>query len=200
MLTINILDFFKAGGIFMFPILGVFIIGFAIFVERYFYLSSCNLKNRKFLNVVDSKEVPLSEAIASSNSIMAKIWKPVFSDIALDKNRLQEVEALNVEANYSIGRRTQGIALFANVATLLGLLGTIVGLISSFASIADVSAVEKASVLSTSISVAMNTTAAGLIASVPLLVLHYIVQSKSDKIETQCIAFNKRVYGILNEA
>lgn len=184
----------------MFPILGAFVIGLAIFAERYLYLSGCSLKNKKFLNSIDSKKVPLSEAISSSNSMMAKVWKPVFSDVALDKEHLQEVEALNVEANYSIGRRTQGIALFANVATLLGLLGTIVGLISSFASIADVSAAEKASVLSTSISIAMNTTAAGLIASVPLLILHYVVQSKADKIEAQCAAFNKRVHGLLNKA
>jgi biopolymer transport protein ExbB len=72
--------------------------------------------------------------------------------------------------------------LFANVATLLGLLGTIVGLIQAFTAVANANPAEKADLLSASISVAMNTTAFGLIVAVPLLILHAVINSRTSEI------------------
>ena len=79
-------------------------------------------------------------------------------------------------------KRTSYIALFANVATLLGLLGTIVGLIQAFTAVANANPAEKADLLSASISVAMNTTAFGLIVAVPLLILHAVINSRTSEI------------------
>jgi biopolymer transport protein ExbB len=79
-------------------------------------------------------------------------------------------------------RRTQYIALGANVATLLGLLGTIVGLIQAFTAVSNANPAEKADLLSASISVAMNTTAFGLLVAIPLLVAHSVVSSKAGAI------------------
>ena len=63
-------------------------------------------------------------------------------------------------------------AMFSNIATLLGLLGTIMGLIEAFTAVANANPAEKANLLSASISVAMNTTAFGLMSAIPLLLLH----------------------------
>ncbi|MBR9980882.1 MAG: MotA/TolQ/ExbB proton channel family protein, partial [Desulfatitalea sp.] len=69
-------------------------------------------------------------------------------------------------------KRTPYIALLSNIATLLGLLGTIMGLIEAFTALANANPAEKADLLSASISVAMNTTAFGLMSAIPLLLLH----------------------------
>jgi biopolymer transport protein ExbB/TolQ len=79
-------------------------------------------------------------------------------------------------------KRTHYLATFANVATLLGLLGTIIGLIDAFTSISEANPAEKADLLSSSISVAMNTTAFGLMVGIPLLLLHSWLQTKTTEI------------------
>jgi biopolymer transport protein ExbB len=82
----------------------------------------------------------------------------------------------------NIERRTPYLATFANIATLLGLLGTIIGLIAAFTAVANADPAEKATLLSQSISIAMNTTAFGLMAAIPLLLIHSILQSKTSAI------------------
>jgi biopolymer transport protein ExbB/TolQ len=70
----------------------------------------------------------------------------------------------------------------ANISTLLGLLGTIIGLIAAFTAVANADPAEKASLLSQSISVAMNTTAFGLMSAIPLLLIHAVLQTKTNEI------------------
>jgi biopolymer transport protein ExbB/TolQ len=79
-------------------------------------------------------------------------------------------------------KRTPYLATFANIATLLGLLGTILGLIAAFSAVANADPAEKANLLSSSISVAMNTTAFGLIAAIPLLLLHAMIVTKTSEV------------------
>ena len=79
-------------------------------------------------------------------------------------------------------KRTHYLATFANLATLLGLLGTVMGLIRAFAAVATVNPAEKANLLSASISVAMNCTAFGLMTAVPLLFIHAWLQTKTTEI------------------
>jgi len=78
-----------------------------------------------------------------------------------------------------IEKRTGYLAMLGNVATLLGLLGTIIGLISAFAAVATASASEKAAILSSSISEAMNCTAYGLLTAIPALVAYSVLQGRS---------------------
>ena len=79
-------------------------------------------------------------------------------------------------------KRTQYLATLANISTLLGLLGTIIGLIAAFTAVASADPAQKASLLSQSISVAMNTTAFGLMAAIPLLLIHSVIQAKTNEI------------------
>ncbi len=87
-----------------------------------------------------------------------------------------------MEALPAIEKRTAYLATFANIATLLGLLGTIIGLIAAFSAVANADPAEKATLLSQSISIAMNTTAFGLIAAIPLLLVHAYLQGKTNAI------------------
>ena len=90
-------------------------------------------------------------------------------------------------------KRTHYLATFANIATLLGLLGTIIGLIKAFTAVAQVDPALKAEILSTSISVAMNTTAFGLMAAIPLLLIYAVLQTKTteltDSLEMATVKF-----------
>jgi biopolymer transport protein ExbB/TolQ len=94
----------------------------------------------------------------------------------------QAMEESLMEIMPRLERRTHYLATFANIATLLGLLGTIIGLISAFSAISTASPAEKAELLSSSISVAMNTTALGLIVAIPLLLVHALLQTKTTEI------------------
>ncbi|MCK4707286.1 MAG: MotA/TolQ/ExbB proton channel family protein, partial [Gammaproteobacteria bacterium] len=87
-----------------------------------------------------------------------------------------------MEVMPSLEARTHYLATYANIATLLGLLGTIIGLIQAFTAVANADPAEKADLLSASISIAMNTTAFGLIAAIPLLLLHTVIQTKTSKL------------------
>ncbi|WP_242392071.1 MotA/TolQ/ExbB proton channel family protein [Anaeromyxobacter oryzisoli] len=78
-----------------------------------------------------------------------------------------------------IEKRTGYLAMIGNVATLLGLLGTIIGLISAFGAVADAPPAEKARILASSISEAMNCTAFGLLTAIPALIAYSVLQGRS---------------------
>lgn len=90
-------------------------------------------------------------------------------------------------------KRTHYIGTFANIATLLGLLGTIMGLIAAFSAVATANSAEKATLLSASISVAMNCTAFGLIVAITLVLVHAFLQTKTtelvDSLEMASVKF-----------
>ncbi|MBU6375401.1 MAG: MotA/TolQ/ExbB proton channel family protein [Bdellovibrionales bacterium] len=90
-------------------------------------------------------------------------------------------EALSREIS-TLDKRTGFLGMFGNVATLLGLLGTIAGMITSFAAVASASPADRATMLSMGISEAMNCTAFGLIVAIPALVCFAIFQNRTDKV------------------
>jgi biopolymer transport protein ExbB len=87
-----------------------------------------------------------------------------------------------LEAVPRLEKRTHYLATLANIATLLGLLGTIIGLTEAFTSVAAADAADKAVLLSASISIAMNTTAFGLMVAIPLLLIHAVMQTKTSEL------------------
>ena len=96
-------------------------------------------------------------------------------------------------------KRTQYLATLANVSTLLGLLGTIIGLIAAFTAVANADPAEKASLLSQSISVAMNTTAFGLMSAIPLLLSHAVLQTKTNEIVDSFEMAGVKLLNIISE-
>ena len=94
----------------------------------------------------------------------------------------ERVEEGLLEVVPTLEKRTHYLATFANVATLMGLLGTIAGLIQAFTSVANASAAEKADALSAAISVAMNCTAFGLLVAIPLVLIYSVLQSKTTEL------------------
>ncbi len=196
-----IVRFFTAGGAFMFPILLVGAIAAAITIERYVTLAKMSAGNRRTWSRVEP--VIASGDFDKARELMGKDDSPIARvlnmGLALQGavRRRDDVEKAMQESMMEIvpqlEKRTHYLATAANVATLLGLLGTVSGLIHAFAAVATVNPADKANLLSASISEAMNCTAFGLVTAVPILVLHAFLQSKtmglSDGLETAAIRF-----------
>jgi len=106
-------------------------------------------------------------------------------EVAMEQSMMEIVPQLE--------KRTHYLATFANLATLLGLLGTVSGLIHAFAAVATVNPAEKANLLSASISEAMNCTAFGLMTAVPIVFVHALLQTKTteliNSLETASVKF-----------
>jgi biopolymer transport protein ExbB/TolQ len=183
-------SFFQQGGPFMYPIALVFGVGLAIALERYFYLANQTRINRRDYERIlpllkQRKQRELASLVQKSRSAMSRIIADGLNRRTSSRRRADIEYAMEeglLEVLPSIERRTPYLATFANIATLLGLLGTIIGLIAAFTAVANADPAEKATLLSESISIAMNTTAFGLMAAIPLLLVHSVLQSKTSAI------------------
>ncbi len=186
----SIVGFFVTGGPFMYPILIVFAVGAAIAVERYITLTIVTTKNQSLWTKVQPAlvEGDFERAREMTNEDDSTISRLL--SMGLDRQgavrRREDVEIAMEESMMEIipqlEKRTPYVALASNIATLLGLLGTIMGLIEAFTAVANANPAEKADLLSASISVAMNTTAFGLIVAIPLLVTNTVLMAKTSEI------------------
>ena len=190
MVIYSMLAFFQKGGLFMYPILLVFVAGMAISIERWFQLSRTRNTNRKMWNVLNPMlsrgEFDKARAIIGKDkSAVSQMLGMGLARLGVVRRR-EDIEIAMEESMMEIipqlEKRTPYVALLSNIATLLGLLGTIMGLIEAFTAVANANPAEKADLLSASISVAMNTTAFGLMSAIPLLLFHAKLTSTTGQI------------------
>ena len=186
----SMVAFFQKGGLFMYPILLVFVAGMAITVERWFQLNRIRSMNRKMWNLL--QPVLVKGDFDKARAIIKKDKSTISQMLGMGLARLGAVrrrddieiamEESMMEIIPQLEKRTPYVALLSNIATLLGLLGTIMGLIEAFTAVANANPAEKADLLSASISVAMNTTAFGLMSAIPLLLFHAKLTSTTGQI------------------
>ncbi len=186
----SMLAFFYKGGMFMYPILFVFAVGLAIALERWLRLSRIRSVNRKMWNrlypmivkgefekvkaVVGKDKSTIAQMLGMGLARQGTVRRREDIEIAMEESMMEIIPQLEA--------RTPYVALLSNIATLLGLLGTIMGLIEAFTAVANANPAEKADLLSASISVAMNTTAFGLMSAIPLLLFHAKLTSTTGQI------------------
>ncbi len=186
----SIVAFFQKGGLFMYPILLVFAAGMAIAVERWFQLNRIRSANHsmwkllqpvlvkgqfdKARQMVNKNKSTISQMLAMGLARQGAVRRRDDIEIAMEESMMEIIPQLE--------KRTPYVALLSNIATLLGLLGTIMGLIEAFTAVANANPAEKADLLSASISVAMNTTAFGLMSAIPLLLFHAKLTSTTGQI------------------
>ncbi len=186
----SMITFFQKGGLFMYPILLVFVAGMAISMERWFQLNRIRSVNRKIWNVlhpilakgefdkareiINKDKSAISQMLGMGLARMGVVRRREDIEIAMEESMMEIIPQLE--------KRTPYVALLSNIATLLGLLGTIMGLIEAFTAVANANPAEKADLLSASISVAMNTTAFGLMSAIPLLLFHAKLTSTTGQI------------------
>lgn len=187
----TVIRFFQEGGPFMYPIAVVLAIGLAITLERFVYLGAVRRRNRLafergILPLLQKRDYQRAmRAANSSDSAIASIMGAGIGRL-LNNHRREEIEYAMEEGLMEVlprlEKRTQYLATLANIATLMGLLGTIIGLISAFTAVAAADPAQKATLLSESISVAMNTTAFGLMSAIPMLMFHALLQTRTNEI------------------
>ena len=187
----TLIRFFQDGGPFMYPIAVVLAIGLAIALERFLYLGSVRRRNRVafergILPALQKRDYQRAmKAASASDSAIASVMGAGLVRL-LNNSRREDIEYAMEEGLMEVlprlEKRTQYLATLANVATLLGLLGTIIGLIAAFTAVAAADPAQKATLLSESISVAMNTTAFGLISAIPLLLFHALLQTRTNEL------------------
>jgi biopolymer transport protein ExbB len=186
----TIVKFFQDCGLFIYPSLLIMAIGVTIAIERYIFLSRARNQNRKMWSQVKPmlengqfKEV--QGVTSKSDSAIGKIVNYGLTRMQ-SPGRREDFDAAMEEGMMEIvprlEKRTHYIATFANVITLVGLLGTIIGLIKGFTAVAQVNPAEKAELLSASISIAMNNTAFALMVAIPFLLIHSFLQAQTAEI------------------
>lgn len=198
---------FAKGGMWMWFILGLQGVALAIMFER---VVSLYIKrkpdHRKTVKGFETaiRSGNLQSVYDSSNGQDSPIHKTVAAGTRAamamgGKDEIQgRMEEVLMEENEQLEKRTGFLAMIANVATLAGLLGTITGMIKAFAAVSQANPMEKAQLLSSGISEAMNTTAFGLIVAIPTLLVYSILTSRSQALSEDLNQAALRVYNWLS--
>ena len=204
--------FFQDSGLFIYPSILIMAIGLAIAIERYVFLNRARAQNRKLWaqvlpllqngkwkevhSVAEKSDAAIGKIVSNGLQRMQSPGRREDIDAAMEEGMMEIVPRLE--------KRTHYIATFANVITLVGLLGTIIGLIKGFTAVAAVNPAEKAELLSASISIAMNNTAFALMVAIPFLLIHAFLQARTseivDGLEAAKISFLNLVQRLRAEA
>jgi biopolymer transport protein ExbB/TolQ len=208
----TVVKFFVDCGPFLYPSLAMMSIGLAIAVERFIFLRRARSENRKLWDQLlpmlqGGKFKEAAGAVASSEAAIGKIVANGLARMQSARRREDIDHAMEegmMEIVPRLEKRTHYIATFANTITLVGLLGTIIGLIKGFTAVAQVNPAEKAELLSASISVAMNNTAFALMVAIPFLLIHAFLQARAseivDSLEAAKITFLNLVQRLAGES
>ena len=186
----TVVKFFVDCGPFLYPSLLMMALGVAIAIERFLFLNRARSENRKLWDQVlpmlqSGKFKEVHTMASSSDSAIGKIVANGLTRMQSARRREDIDNAMEegmMEIVPRLEKRTHYIATFANTITLVGLLGTIIGLIKGFTAVAAVNPAEKAEMLSASISVAMNNTAFALMVAIPFLLMHAFLQARASEI------------------
>lgn len=205
----EIMIFFEQGGFWMWPILGFQLVSIAIIIERSIALFARRKPNqmnfvlgfednfrRGEMDSVISKadaskaEMPVARAIAAGANVAKNFG---------GKDEIQgKMDEVLLHENNLLGQRVGFLSMLGNVATLTGLLGTIAGMIQAFAAVTFANPADKATILAQGISVAMNTTAYGLIVAIPALVAFAILQNRANDLAEDMNQSALKVYNWLS--
>jgi biopolymer transport protein ExbB len=195
------INFFQDGGIFLYPLALIFVVGVVIAVERFVYLTRETSSNRALWDEItpmlqSGNFRGAANVAAQSSSHIATMLKYGLSRISSARHRddvQQAMEESLLEVVPQLEKRTHYLASLANVGLLIGLLGTVVGLIGAFQAVSQANPAEKASLLAAAISVAMNNTASGLFVAITLLLSHMYLEGKTtalvDSLEIAVVKF-----------
>jgi biopolymer transport protein ExbB/TolQ len=169
--------FFKQGGIVMYGILGIGVAAAAIALERFIVITGAAMLNgrkltKDVLHHVNRGDLNAARTVSKkSNAAAAQVVQAVLAVSELDESKLQSAaEDAAALAMPPLTRRLAHLNVLANIATLVGLLGTISGLITAFAAVGAADPSQRSAFLAGGISMALNATAFGLMVAIPTLV------------------------------
>ena len=193
------------GGIWMYIILATSIVGVGIMIERFVMLFfKYNINATAFmaqiqkLVMANSIDKAIKLCNAAPSAALARVIKSGLTRANKSSDEIQNaVEEATLEVIPFIQRRTNTLAAIANIATLMGLLGTIIGMIGAFSDMATVAPDKRQEALGRNISLAMNTTAFGLIVAIPCMLAHLILSGVTKKIIDEIDLYSVKLENLL---
>lgn len=201
---------FLAGGPWMYPIMAIQLVSIVIVIERTYVLFVKRSPNQGRITDGFEESIRKGELDAVIEKARALGAEPV-AGAALagaraakalgGKDEIQgKMDEILILENGKLDRRVGFLSMLGNVATLTGLLGTITGMIKSFAAVSYANPAEKAALLANGISEAMNCTAYGLITAIPALVAYSVLQNRANRLAEDLNQSALRIFNWLSFA
>jgi biopolymer transport protein ExbB/TolQ len=178
---------FHDGGFMMYPILVTLVFAIGLIVDRIWMLYfKAALDKHAFLQGLKKHiyagdlDKAISYTAAQKKTPLTSVLKAGLINVPKGEEDVQAaMDEATLRENPKIEARTGYLAMIGNVATLMGLLGTIVGLIHAFGAVAHANPADKAAILSASISEAMNCSAFGIGVAIPALLAFSVLQGRT---------------------
>ncbi len=203
----QVMSFYWNGGAFMHPIAVCLIFGVGLMVERFIFLYfRYNINGPAFmaqiqkLVMADNINRAIKLCSAAPSAALPKVVKAGLNSASGNGTETEianAIEEASLEVIPKVQKRTNLLQAVANVATMLGLLGTIFGLIEAFKALDSATADQKSKLLAQYISIALNTTAFGLVAAIPCLVAHAILSAITKKIIDEIEEYTVKLQNLL---
>lgn len=184
-------EFLSKGGLLVIPILLCSVLALAIFFERIIRFTKMRSRGTGLAGkiadmLMQGNEEKALETAAKSNSPMGRILVKAIESSELDREMLETVIVNSTDEEVrNLSSGIQSLATIGNIAPLLGLLGTVVGMIKAFMVIQQMGGKVNAAVLAGGIWEAMLTTALGLAVALPVMVAHSYLVARIDKYEAR---------------
>jgi biopolymer transport protein ExbB/TolQ len=201
----NFAEFYQQGGVWMHAISLTAIVGAGVMIERFVFLFfRFNINGGQFFNQIQKLVMAnnIDRAIklcnAADKAALARVMKAGLTRANKSESEISAaIEEAMLEVGPAISKRISMIAALANIATLLGLLGTVMGMIDAFRAVATVSADQRATALAKGIQIAINTTGFGLIIAIPFLAAHTFISALAKKISDECDLYAVKLQNLL---
>jgi len=184
--SVDIFEVIFKGGILMWPIMACSVIALAITIERFFSLRRASIDTREFMDTMRQvlRQNRVQEAIEICDETDAPVARIMKAGILKHNRSKEDIREAIEDAGHleipRLERHLSALATCANIAPLLGLLGTVAGMIKAFAQIQYKKGQVNPSDLAEGISNALVTTATGLTVAIPTLVVYNYFVTRVD--------------------
>jgi biopolymer transport protein ExbB len=197
--------FYANGGVFMHTIAICAVLGLAVTVERFIFLFfRFNINGQQFFNQIQKLVMAnnIDRAIklcnAADKAALARVVKAGLTRANKSESDISSaIEEAILEVSPAINKRVSTMPAIANIATLLGLIGTIFGMLEAFAAVADAPADQRSTALARGIGIAMNTTGFGLMVAIPMLSAHVFIAGLAKKISDEVDLYSVKLENLL---
>lgn len=199
----------QAGWIFMWIILSAGVFGLAISIERFIFLTKrstfkADLFMQDIAKNIESDDITTAQRMVDKarGMALAQVFKPALQEASSGEDRIRNsVDEATLRIIPELEKRTSFLGTIGNIATLIGLMGTIYGLIIAFAAVGKpgIDPAEKSTLLAQGIAAAMNTTYLGLLIAIPSIALYTFFRGKTQKIIDQIDEYSLRLVNMLVE-
>ena len=201
----NFAEFYQQGGDWMHAIALTAVVGAGVMIERFIFLFfRFNINGGQFFNQIQKLVMAnnIDRAIklcnAADKAALARVMKAGLTRANKSEAEISAaIEEAMLEVGPAISKRIPMIAALANIATLLGLLGTVIGMIEAFRAVATVAADQRATALAKGIQIAINTTGFGLMVAIPLLAVHMFIAGLAKKVADECDLYASKLENLL---